>query len=167
MFRWAIAAILAALLLPAAALAYQTNPVVRGNVSYGGAETLPAGATLSVQLQDVSLQDAPATQLAQQNIDVGGRRPPFAYELRYNPVSILPNRRYVVRAEIRVRNVTIYSSQGGVAVLSAGNPTTADITVQRTTNALPDTSAGLPLVGLALLGAAGLTFVMRRRLART
>lgn len=164
-FRWAILAALAALLLPAAALA-QINPVVRGTVTYTGQEALPAGATLTVTLQDVSAQDAPNTALAQQSVDVGGRRPPLSYELRYNPVLIVPNRRYVVRADIRVQNVTIYSSQGSVPVLTGGGPSAADIVVQRTTNALPNTGGGLPLLGLALLVAAGGVALVRRRAAR-
>ena len=145
-------------------MAFQINPVVRGNVTYAGQEALPAGATLSVVLQDVSAQDAPNTQLVAQNIDVGGRRPPLAYELRYNPVLIVPNRRYVVSAQIRVQNVVIYASQSAVPVLT-GSTASADITVQRTTNALPNTSGGLPLAALALLAGAGLTFLARRRLA--
>lgn len=164
-FRWAIAAALATLLLPAAALA-QINPVVRGSVAYAGQEALPPGATLTVTLQDVSAQNTPNTALTQQTIDVGGRRPPLSYELRYNPVLIVPNRRYQVRADIRVQGVTIYASQGGVPVLSGGGPASADITVQRTTSALPNTGGGLPLLGLGLLAAAGLAALGRRRLAR-
>lgn len=166
-FRWALGFALAALLmLPAAALAQQSSPVVRGNVIYAGQEALPAGATLIVQLQDVSRADVAAVQLAEQTLAVGGRRPPIAYELRYNPVQILPTGRYVVRAEVRVQNVLIYTTPSSVPVLSGGAPTTADITLQRTTNALPATSGGaaLPLLALALLAGAGALYGLRRRI---
>jgi len=158
-------AVLAALLLPAAALAQQSTPVVRGTVSPAGQEALPAGAAITVLLQDVSRADAPNTVIAQQTIDAGGRRGPVPFELRYNPVTIVPGGRYVVRADIRVQNVLIYTTQNTVAVLTAGNPTSAAITVQRTSNALPNTSAGALPVAAALLAAAGLAALARRRLA--
>jgi putative lipoprotein len=60
---------------------------------------LPPTATLSVSLQDVSLADAPALVLAQQNGPVKGQVP-LPFHLHYDPTQIQPGHQYAISARI-------------------------------------------------------------------
>ncbi|MPQ83129.1 hypothetical protein F0170_03465 [Pseudomonas sp. MAFF 730085] len=79
------------------------TPAPRGNldgeVFYLQRSALPPDATLSVSLLDVSLMDAPAMTLAQQNGPVKGQVP-LAFHLRYDPAQVKPGHTYSVSARI-------------------------------------------------------------------
>ena len=74
---------------------------LEGEVFYLQRMALPPAATLSVSLQDVSLADAPAVELARQNGPVQGQVP-LAFRLDYDPAKVQPNRRYAVSARIEL-----------------------------------------------------------------
>lgn len=77
--------------------------VLTGTVTYRPRIALPPDAVADVQLQDVSLADAPATVLARQTVATEGRQVPIPFSLSYSPAAVQPGRRYAVRAEIRDR----------------------------------------------------------------
>ncbi|MDH4562062.1 YbaY family lipoprotein [Pseudomonas sp. BN411] len=74
---------------------------LEGEVFYLQRMALPPAATLSVSLQDVSLADAPAVELARQNGPIQGQVP-LAFRLDYDPAKVQPNHRYAVSARIEL-----------------------------------------------------------------
>ncbi|BAN50288.1 YbaY family lipoprotein [Metapseudomonas resinovorans] len=72
---------------------------LEGEVFYLQRMALPPTATLSVSLQDVSLADAPAKELARQEGPVKGQVP-LSFRLDYDPAKVQPNHRYAVSARI-------------------------------------------------------------------
>jgi putative lipoprotein len=74
---------------------------LEGEVFYLQRMVLPPAATLSVSLQDVSLADAPAVELARQDGPIQGQVP-LAFHLAYDPAKIQPNHRYAVSARIEL-----------------------------------------------------------------
>lgn len=77
---------------------------VRGSVTYRERMMAPPGSVVTVQLQDVSLADAPARTIAEQRILLDGRSVPVDYVLAPYAADIQPNMRYSVRAEIHAAN---------------------------------------------------------------
>ncbi|MDH4873124.1 YbaY family lipoprotein [Pseudomonas sp. BN515] len=74
---------------------------LEGEVFYLQRMALPPAATLSVSLQDISLADAPAVELARQNGPIQGQVP-LAFRLDYDPAKVQPNHRYAVSARIEL-----------------------------------------------------------------
>ncbi|WP_407732959.1 YbaY family lipoprotein [Pseudomonas citronellolis] len=70
-----------------------------GEVFYLQRIALPPGAQVSVSLQDVSLADAPAVELASQTLP-GGQQVPVAFKLDYDPQQVQPGHSYAVSARI-------------------------------------------------------------------
>jgi len=72
---------------------------VRGRVVFAGGFTqIPAGARLNVELQDTSLQDAPATAISRSQ--VSARQFPIYFELPYSTNQIQAYRTYSISAKI-------------------------------------------------------------------
>ena len=76
--------------------------VLTGTVTYLQRIALPPDAVIDVQLQDVSLQDAPATVIASERYVAEGRQVPLPFELTYDPAAIDPKNTYTVAARITV-----------------------------------------------------------------
>ncbi|MDF3865250.1 YbaY family lipoprotein [Pseudomonas denitrificans (nom. rej.)] len=70
-----------------------------GEVFYLQRIALPPTAQLTVSLQDVSLADAPAIDLAQQQLEPG-RQVPLAFHLDYDRNQVKPGHTYAVSARI-------------------------------------------------------------------
>lgn len=70
-----------------------------GEVFYLQRIALPPGAQVSVSLQDVSLADAPARELASQTLP-GGQQVPVAFKLDYDLQQVQPGHSYAVSARI-------------------------------------------------------------------
>lgn len=70
-----------------------------GEVFYLQRIALPPTAQVTVSLQDVSLADAPATELARQQLD-SGRQVPLAFHLDYDRNQVKPGHSYAVSARI-------------------------------------------------------------------
>lgn len=70
-----------------------------GEVFYLQRIALPPTATLSVSLQDVSLADAPAQVIDEQQGQVQGQVP-LKFHLSYDPQQVKPGHRYSVSARI-------------------------------------------------------------------
>lgn len=87
-----------------AACSSQTPPAqasLDGEVFYLQRIALPPAATLSVELQDVSLLDAPAVTLARQAGPVKGNVP-LPFHLSYDPRQVKPGHRYALSARIEL-----------------------------------------------------------------
>ena len=82
---------------------------------------LPPGAVFEVVLEDVSVADAPATELGRATVADPGN-PPFEFEIAFDPASIEPDRAYSVRAQVSVGRRLIFVSDTMNPVLTHGAP---------------------------------------------
>lgn len=72
---------------------------LEGEVFYLQRIALPPTAEVTVSLQDVSLADAPAVELARQQLETG-RQVPLAFHLDYDRGQVKPGHSYAVSARI-------------------------------------------------------------------
>jgi putative lipoprotein len=72
---------------------------VLGAVTFEGSSALPDGATVTIQWQDTSLADAPATVIGEQVIS-DATQFPIPYEVTYNPNLIVENHTYTMSCRI-------------------------------------------------------------------
>ncbi|WP_375056029.1 YbaY family lipoprotein [Zobellella sp. DQSA1] len=94
-----------------------------GSLGYLPRIALPDDARVTVALQDVSLADAPAETLAEQNFDTEGRQVPLPFSLNYDPEAIDQRHRYAVRGEIRDGQGTLlWTTAEHYGVLTQGQP---------------------------------------------
>ena len=75
------------------------DPALTGTVFYRERIALPPNATAEVVLEDVSIADRPAVEIARTTVAPAGQVP-IPFELRYSRDLIEANRRYGVRAAI-------------------------------------------------------------------
>lgn len=113
--------------------------VLSGTVSYRERILLPDTAEVRVQLQDVSLADAPAVVLGE--AVATGKSPPYSYAISYDPDAILPGHRYSVSARITDGDTLLFTSTTNNAVFGDG-PDATDILVQRVSTPAPEADAG-------------------------
>ena len=83
------------------------KPEVSGDVVQRDDGRLPISAVITVELQDVSLADAPASVLATNIIDDGNQLPVF-YFLEYDPDDIGDGNTYVISARIEDDGQLLY-----------------------------------------------------------
>jgi putative lipoprotein len=92
---------------------------------------LPPDAVLKVSLEDVSLADAPAKILAEQETPTQGKQVPIPFELAYSPSDVQPSHLYNVRATIKVGDKLLFTSTTSNPVLTNGAPSEIRIIVQQ------------------------------------
>lgn len=73
---------------------------VTGSIAYRERIALPPTAQIEVKLDDVSLADAPANNMATQSFASGGKQVPFAFSLTVDRADIDPRHSYAVSARI-------------------------------------------------------------------
>ena len=83
------------------------KPEISGDVIQLDDGRLPISAVITVELQDVSLADAPASVLATNIIDDGNQLPVF-YFLEYDPDDIGDGNTYVISARIEDDGQLLY-----------------------------------------------------------
>ncbi|HET9070137.1 MAG TPA: YbaY family lipoprotein [Amaricoccus sp.] len=93
---------------------------VTGTASYREEIALPPGAVLDVVLEDVSVADAPAKELGRATVAEPGR-PPFAFDIAFDPALIRPERQYSVRAQVSVGRRVVFVSDTLNPVLTRGS----------------------------------------------
>jgi putative lipoprotein len=103
---------------------------VSGTVSYLSRMGLPASAIIEVQLQDVSLADAPAKLVAKEEMALGERQVPVPFELKFDAGKIEPQHMYSVRASILVNGQLRFASDKAYPVLTRGNPAHVEVIVK-------------------------------------
>jgi uncharacterized lipoprotein YbaY len=96
---------------------------VTGQVTYLERMALPPEAVVKVQLQDVSLADAPATVIGEQIIPTNGQQVPFPFEVTFDPGVIKDSNTYSlnVRIEDGAGNLLFINAQS-YPVITRGNP---------------------------------------------
>lgn len=100
---------------------------VTAEVTYRERMALPDNAEITVELQDISLADAPAVVIASETRTADGAQVPFTFELSYDPAEILENHRYAVRAEVRVDGELLFTTDQIYPVITMDNPN--DVTI--------------------------------------
>lgn len=105
-----------------------TARALSGHVTYLQRVALPAGAVITVSLDDVSLADTASTRLATTVITTKGENVPIPFKINYDPTTIHPDRSYTVSARITVDGKLSWTSTTHLSVLTPGNPAD-DVTV--------------------------------------
>ncbi len=115
---------------------------VTGTVTYRQRSALPPGAVTTVQLQDISRADAPATVLGEQIIAMDGKSVPVPYAIAYDPAAIDPRSMVSVSARITdADGKLLFISDTIVPVITRDNPT-QDVEIVVVPVPGQDTSAG-------------------------
>ena len=96
---------------------------VTGQITYLERMALPPEALVKVQLQDVSLADAPATVIGEQIIPTNGQQVPFLFEVTFDPGVIKDSNTYSlsVRIEDGAGNLLFINTQS-YPVITRENP---------------------------------------------
>lgn len=103
--------------------------VVTGTVYYRERIMLVPGSVLEVVLEDVSLADAPAVQIAAYRKEDPGS-PPFAFELPFDPATIDERHTYGARARITVDGRLRFISDTAHHVITRDNGNQVEILVK-------------------------------------
>ena len=97
---------------------------VTGTVTYRERIALPSDATIQVQIQDVSLADAPAKVIGDITMPADGKQAPIPYEVKYNPENIQENHSYSMSVRIEDSSgKLLFISDTHTPVITRGNPT--------------------------------------------
>jgi putative lipoprotein len=83
--------------------AVASEKIMKGEITYRERIALPPNAQVTVQLADVSLADAPAAIIGEQQISPAGQVP-IKFEIKFDPSVIQPNMTYALQARISVDN---------------------------------------------------------------
>ncbi len=112
---------------------------VTGNVVYRERMALPEDAVVTVQLQDVSLADAPAKVLDEQVIKNPGQVP-IPYEVQYDESEIDERHTYTIYARIEDgQGNLMFTTTQSHPVITRGNPTeNVEVLVQRVGGPAPE-----------------------------
>jgi putative lipoprotein len=100
---------------------------ISGTLTYMVRMALPPTAVIHVQLQDVSLADAPATTIAEEKITLGDHQVPIPFTLNFDPAKIDPKHTYSVSARIRVDGQLRFITDQAYRVLTQGNPSKVEL----------------------------------------
>ena len=94
---------------------------VTGTITFDGDPAIPSGAVLTVELRDVSYQDASSILIASQTIE-GPERFPIDFSVPYEPDDIDSRATYGLQISIRLHDRLIYVNDTAFDVLTRGNP---------------------------------------------
>ena len=107
------------------------NASVTGTVTYRERIALSPGATLEVQLRDVSLQDAASRLIAEQVIQNPGQVP-IKFKIEYNRDDLDPRNTYAVQARIQESDGRLaFINDTAYDVITRGNPDNVDMLLVR------------------------------------
>jgi putative lipoprotein len=97
---------------------------VTGAITYRERIALPDDAVVIVQIQDVSLMDAPARVMGEEVIHPSGRQAPVSYAVPYDESEIDERHSYSMAARIHDgEGKLLFISDTAVPVITRGNPT--------------------------------------------
>jgi len=97
---------------------------VTGTITYLQRIALPEDAVITVQIQDTSLADAPATVMGEQVIQTEGKQVPFEFAVPYDPGEIQDNHSYTI--SVRITDGTgklLFINDTAIPVITRDNPT--------------------------------------------
>ena len=96
---------------------------VSGNITNQDGVSIPEGATVTVQIQDTSLADAPAKVIGEQIIS-GATQFPIFYYVTYDPREIVDNHSYTMSTRITAADGSLlFINDTSIPVITRGNPT--------------------------------------------
>ena len=128
----------------------RTNASVSGTVTYRERIALSPGATLEVQLRDVSLQDAASRLIAEQVIQNPGQVP-IKFKIECNRNDLDPRNTYAVQARIQESDGRLaFINDTAYDVITRGNPDNVDMFLVRV-NAPQWEEVPVSVVGARLL----------------
>ena len=105
----------------------EPNAAVSGTVTYRERIALTPGATLVVELRDVSLQDAAAPLIARQTIENPGQVP-ISFRVGYSRDDINSRNTYAIQASIIESDGRLaFTNDTAYEVITRGNPSTVDM----------------------------------------
>lgn len=119
--------------------------MLTGTVSYRERIALPPDAVVDVKLSDVSLQDIAAPVIAETTIATAGRQVPLRFELRYDPMKLVPGQTYAIRASIRSGDGLLFTTDAAHRVIPRGNPGEIDLILVRVSPAGGQGNVGAPV----------------------
>lgn len=129
---------------------------IRGEITYRERMALPPDTHIRVWLEDVSLADAPAVQLAEQRIE-SASAVPVPFSLSYDPSVIQPRHRYALRADIRGADGQLLWVTSGFHGILATNQPKEGLTM--VLQSVADTDAAQPLAAATVAVEAARTYV--------
>jgi len=97
---------------------------VSGTITYLQRIALPDDAVITVQIQDTSLADAPATVMGEQVIQTEGKQVPFDFAVAYDAEAIQDNHTYTM--SVRVTDGAgklLFINDTAIPVITRDNPT--------------------------------------------
>ncbi|HKM68212.1 MAG TPA: YbaY family lipoprotein [Candidatus Acidoferrum sp.] len=100
---------------------------ISGTVTYLVRVALPPTAVIQVQLQEVSLADAPPNALAEDKFALGDRQVPVPFTLKFDPAKIDSKHTYGVTARIFVGGELRFLNDHAYLVLTQGNPSKVEV----------------------------------------
>lgn len=115
------AVILVAALTLAIGACGEARNAVTGTITFDGDPAIPPGAVLTVELRDVSYQDAPSELISSQTIE-SPERFPTDFAVPYKPDEIDPRATYGLQVRITRNEHLIYINDTAFDVLTRGNP---------------------------------------------
>ena len=104
---------------------------VTGTVVYRERIALPLDAAIDVRLEDVTLQDVPATLIGESIFAAAGQQLPIAFQVSFNPANINSEHTYQLRANITVNGTQMFTSTSAYPVITNGAPMQANILLQK------------------------------------
>jgi putative lipoprotein len=97
---------------------------ITGVIAHNHSMEIPAGYTVTVQIEDVTKADSPAKSIAQKVVESQGEVLPMPFEVVYDPKKIKPDHSYSVKVMIADdAGSVVYSSSIVVPVITRGYPT--------------------------------------------
>ena len=104
-------------------LLFSAQPQVTGTITYLERIALPDDAVVRVQIQDVSLADAPSITIGEQVIVTGGAQVPIPFAVSYPAAVIEGNHRYSLSARITDGDGNLlFINDTYVPVITGDNP---------------------------------------------
>jgi putative lipoprotein len=100
---------------------------LKGTATYHERIGLPRDAILRLTLVDEDSR----REISIQTVSIRGRQVPIAFVFRYSGSLIDPNHTYAAQVDILFRNKVIFFSDNPTQVLTKGNPSRLDVTLQR------------------------------------
>lgn len=103
---------------------------IAGTLSYEEEITLAPESMVTVQLLDVSRDDAPAEVVAEKVFQVPGK-PPLPFRIEYDANRVEPDHRYSLRAEVMEQKRLMFVSDAPYPVLQSSTQPPVDILLKR------------------------------------
>jgi uncharacterized lipoprotein YbaY len=107
---------------PSPSPAALTQGIVSGTVTYVQRVALPSNAIVHVEIDDVTLEDAPMVKIASTDIQVT-HQVPIAFSLPYDLAKIDPKNHYALNVTISANGTPLFLNKTRIPIITYNNPT--------------------------------------------